>query len=67
MDINCDGPLDRPFVGPQLIVDPAFRAGFGPRVISSTLALAWVAAGGRAAYVSDGTFVDNVHFAGLLD
>lgn len=67
VDINCDGPLDRPFVGPQLIVDPAFRAGFGPRVISSTLALAWVAAGGRAAYVSDGTFVDNVHFAGLLD
>ncbi|EON24439.1 inositol-phosphate phosphatase [Nocardioides sp. CF8] len=30
---------------------------------STTLAVAWVAAGRRAAYISDGTFVDNVHFA----
>ncbi|MDQ0372672.1 inositol monophosphatase family protein [Cellulomonas humilata] len=63
VDVNCDGPLDRPFVGPQLLGDPAFRADFGPRVLSTTLALAWVAAGRRAAYVSDGAFVDNVHFA----
>jgi myo-inositol-1(or 4)-monophosphatase len=32
-------------------------------VTSTTLAVAWVAAGRRAAYVSDGAFVDNVHFA----
>ncbi|WP_292608039.1 inositol monophosphatase family protein [Nocardioides sp. REDSEA-S30_B4] len=63
VDINCDGPLDRPFLGPQLIADPAFRAAFGPRVMSTTLALAWVAAGRRAGYLSDGNFVGNVHFA----
>ena len=64
VDINCDGPLDVPFVGGQLIADPRVRAVFGPRVTSSTLAVAWVAAGRRAAYVSDGAFRDNnVHFA----
>lgn len=63
VDVNCDGPVDRPFLGPQLVGDPALRREFGPRVLSTTLAVAWVAAGRRAAYVSDGTFVDNVHFA----
>lgn len=63
VDINCDGPADQPFVGPQLVADPAFRAAFGPRVLSTTLAVAWVAAGRRAAYISDGHFTDNVHFA----
>lgn len=67
VDINCDGPLDRPFLGPQLILDPAFRAAFGPRVMSTTLALAWVAAGRRAGYVSDGDFVGNVHFAAGIE
>lgn len=63
VDINCDGPLDRAFVGPHLVADPAFRAAFGPRVMSTTLALAWVAAGRRAAYISDGHVVGSVHFA----
>ena len=63
VDVNCDGPLDRPFVGPQLLADPAFRAAFGPRVLSTTLALAWVAAGRRAGYVSDGALAGSVHFA----
>ncbi|MEO5663705.1 MAG: inositol monophosphatase family protein [Nocardioides sp.] len=63
VDVNCDGPADRPFLGPQLLDDAAFRAVFGPRVLSTTLAVAWVAAGRRAAYVSDGPFRDNVHFA----
>ena len=67
VDVNCDGPADRPFLGPQLLADAAFRAAFGPRVLSTTLALAWVAAGRRAGYVSDGTFVDNVHFAAGID
>ena len=62
VDINCDGPIDRPFLGPQLLADPAFRSAFGPRVMSTTLAVAWVAAGRRAGYVSDGLFVDNVHY-----
>jgi myo-inositol-1(or 4)-monophosphatase len=63
IEINCDGPLDRPFVGGQLVSDPRLRAVYGPRVISSTLAVAWVAAGRRAAYVSDGHFRQNLHFA----
>ena len=63
VDVNCDGPTDDPFLGPQLVGDPAFRAAFGPRVTSTSLAVAWVAAGRRAAYVSDGSFTDNVHFA----
>ena len=63
VDVNCDGPADRPFVGPQLVADPDFRAAFGTRVLSTTLAVAWVAAGRRAGYVSDGAMADNVHFA----
>lgn len=63
VDINCDGPLDQPFVGGQLVSDPLLRKAYGPRVISSTLSVAWVAAGRRAAYVSDGQFRENVHFA----
>lgn len=66
VDVNCDGPGDRPFLGPQLLGDPAFRAQFGPRVLSTTLALAWVAAGRRAGYVTDGDLVDNVHFAAAV-
>ncbi|MHC2998267.1 inositol monophosphatase family protein [Microbacterium sp. HJ5] len=63
VDVNADGPADRPFVGGQLVADPRFRARFGPRVISSTLAVAWVADGRRAGYVSDGSFRDNLHYA----
>lgn len=63
VEINCDGPLDRPFVGGELVHDPRLRAVYGPRVISSTLGVAWAAAGRRAAYVSDGTFHENLHFA----
>jgi len=33
-------------------------------VLSTTLALAWVAAGRRAAYVTEGDLRDSVHFAG---
>ncbi|GGU28961.1 hypothetical protein GCM10007979_29820 [Nocardioides albus] len=62
VDIQCDGMLDRPFVGGQLIADPRLRAQFGPRVMSSTLAVAWVAAGRRAAYVTDGYLEGSVHF-----
>lgn len=63
VEINCDGPIDRAFVGGQLVADPRLRVTYGPRVVSSTLAVAWVAAGRRAAYVSDGYFRDNLHFA----
>ena len=63
VDVNCDGPTDKPFLGAQLIADAAFRSEFGPRVLSTTLGVAWVAAGRRAGYVTDGRFADNVHFA----
>lgn len=66
VDVNCDGPLDRPFLGAQ-VIDAAFRTAFGPRVMSTTLAVAWVAAGRRAGYISDGHFVDNVHFAAGIE
>ena len=39
------------------------RTRFGPRVLSSTLPLAWLAAGRRAAYVTGGDLRDSVHFA----
>ena len=63
VDINADGPLDRPFVGAQLAADPDLRATFSPRVESTTLALAWVATGQRHAYVTDGHHEHSVHFA----
>lgn len=62
VDVNCDGKPGVPFLGPQLLADETFRASFAPRVLSSTLALAWVAAGRRAAYVTDGRLRGSVHF-----
>lgn len=63
VDVNCDGPRDAPFLGAQLIADQAFREVFAPRVLSTTLAVAWVADGRRAAYVTDGRLEGSVHFA----
>lgn len=62
VEINCDDQLDRAFIGGRLVGDPQLREAFRPRVISSTLAVAWVAAGRRAAYVSDGGFREDLHF-----
>lgn len=50
-------------VVPRLLADRAFLARFDPRIISSTLALVWVAGGRRAAYIIDRDTVDDVHFA----
>lgn len=66
VDINADGPLDRPFVGAQLAADPDLRAQLNPRVESTTLALAWVATGQRLGYVTDGHHRDSVHFSAGL-
>jgi fructose-1,6-bisphosphatase/inositol monophosphatase family enzyme len=60
VDINCDGIGQ--FVGPQLLSDPDLLARYGPRVLSTTLALAWIAAGRHAAYISDGDLEGSVHF-----
>jgi myo-inositol-1(or 4)-monophosphatase len=47
----------------DLLADPAFFETYQPRITSSTLALAWVAAGRHAAYLTEGDLADNVHFA----
>lgn len=66
VEINADRPRDAPSVSAKLVGDLDFRSQFSPRVISSTLGVVWVAAGRRAAYVSDGTFEDDLHFAAGL-
>ncbi|GID27945.1 inositol monophosphatase family protein [Paractinoplanes brasiliensis] len=65
VDLNLDPPfLNAPrFRAARLLLDDRFVARFKPRVVSSTLAVAWVAAGRRAAYVTDGDLRDSVHFA----
>jgi myo-inositol-1(or 4)-monophosphatase len=65
VDLNLDGPFPSApaFRCVDLIAHPDFPARFRPRVLSSTLALAWVATGARAAYVTDGEVGDSVHFA----
>jgi myo-inositol-1(or 4)-monophosphatase len=65
VEVNVDPPYPN---GESLrtvsvLADPVFARAFRPRVVSTTLALAWVAAGRRAGYVTDGHLRDNVHFA----
>jgi myo-inositol-1(or 4)-monophosphatase len=50
----------------DLMADPAFFETYQPRITSSTLALAWVATGRHAAYLTEGDLADNVHFAAGL-
>jgi myo-inositol-1(or 4)-monophosphatase len=63
VDLNLDPPfLNAPrFRAARMLADDGFAA-FRPRVVSTTLALAWVAAGRWAAYVTDGDLRDSVHF-----
>ncbi|MFD4724633.1 inositol monophosphatase family protein [Streptomyces seoulensis] len=66
VDVNLDPPFPSApaFRATDLLAHPVFVARFRPRVVSTTLALTWVAAGRRAAYVTDGTgLCDSVHFA----
>ncbi|MFC9155868.1 inositol monophosphatase family protein [Streptomyces bauhiniae] len=66
VDVNLDPPFPSApvFRATDLLAHPVFVARFRPRVVSTTLALAWVAAGRRAAYVTDGTGLSgSVHFA----
>ncbi|MGH3212176.1 MAG: inositol monophosphatase family protein [Trebonia sp.] len=65
VDVNLDPPFPNApgFRAVRLLADEAFAARFRPRVVSTTLAVAWVAAGRRAAYVTDGDLRDSVHFA----
>jgi len=65
VDLNFDPPFpsDPAFRAVALAADPEFVASFRPRVVSTSLALTWVATGGRAAYITDGDVRDSVHFA----
>lgn len=65
VDLNLDPPFPNApgFQAARLLTNPEFVHGFRPRVVSTTLAVAWVAAGRRAAYVTDGHLRDSVHFA----
>ncbi|MFF0307017.1 inositol monophosphatase family protein [Streptosporangium sp. NPDC004379] len=65
VDVNLDPPFPNEprFRAVRLLAEPGFAERFRPRVVSTTLALVWVAAGRRAAYVTDGRLRDNVHFA----
>ncbi|ADG76514.1 inositol monophosphatase [Cellulomonas flavigena DSM 20109] len=61
VEVNADGAADD--IGPRLVSDVRVRSWMSPRVSASTLVLGWVAAGQRAAYVSDGDLRHSVHFA----
>ena len=65
VDVNLDPPFPNApgFRAVSLLASEAFTRRFRPRVVSTTLAVAWVAAGRRAAYVTDGHLRDSVHFA----
>jgi myo-inositol-1(or 4)-monophosphatase len=66
VDVNLDSPFPGApgFRAVDLLAQDRFAEQFRPRVVSTTLALAWVAAGKRAAYVTDGGDLSgNVHFA----
>ncbi|GAB2575832.1 inositol monophosphatase family protein [Kribbella endophytica] len=66
VDVNVDPIAGGGFLGARLLADRALGTAFGPRVLSTTLAVAWVADGRRAAYVTDGDLRDSVHFAAGL-
>jgi myo-inositol-1(or 4)-monophosphatase len=66
VDVNLDPPFPSApdFRAVDLLAHPGFVARFRPRVVSTTLALAWVASGKRTAYVTDGRDLSgSVHFA----
>jgi myo-inositol-1(or 4)-monophosphatase len=65
VDVNLDPPFPNraTFRAARLLADDGFAEHYRARVGSTTLAVAWVAAGRRAAYVGDGHPRDNVHFA----
>ena len=68
VDMNFDPPFSNApaFKAAMLAADPEFAANFRPRVVSTTIALTWVATGQRAAYITDGDIQNSVHFAAGL-
>jgi myo-inositol-1(or 4)-monophosphatase len=68
VDLNLDGPFPNAprFTTAALLADPDFATQFRPRVVSTSLALAWVASGQRAGYVTDGHILGSVHYAAAI-
>ena len=68
VDLNLDPPFPNApgFLAASLLADAAFIDAFRPRVVSSSMALTWVASGQRAAYITDGDVRGSVHFAAGL-
>lgn len=68
VDLNLDRLIPRGsgFHVRELLDEPTFVSGFRPRVSSTSLALAWVATGQRAGYVTDGDVAASVHFAAAV-
>lgn len=63
VEINFHGSVGKAM---RLATVPAFRERFSVRVLSTTLPVPWVAAGRRAAYVTDGDLKDSVHYAAAI-
>jgi myo-inositol-1(or 4)-monophosphatase len=68
VDLNLDPPFPSAprFEAVRLLANPAFNERFRPRVLSTSLAMTWVAAGRRAAYVTDGYETFSVHSASAI-
>ncbi|MGW0215393.1 inositol monophosphatase family protein [Micromonospora chokoriensis] len=66
VDVNLDPPFPSRdvFLAARMLADDDFIDQFHPRVVSTSLAVAWVAAGRRAAYLTDRHDLSrSVHFA----
>lgn len=63
VEINFHGSVGKAM---RLATAPRFRERFSVRVLSTTLPVSWVAAGRRAAYITDGDLKDNVHYAAAI-
>jgi len=68
VDLSFDPPFPNApgFRAVGLAADEEFTARFSPRVVSSSLALTWVATGRRAAYVTDGEIRASIDFSAGL-
>jgi myo-inositol-1(or 4)-monophosphatase len=63
VEANLDGSHDRLLRALAVFGHPRFFGTLEPRVVSSSLGLAWLAGGRLAAYLTEGDLRDNVHFA----
>lgn len=68
VDVNLDPPFPNAprFEALRMLAHPGFTERFRPRVLSTSLAITWVAAGRRAAYVTDGYETFSVHSASAI-